>query len=353
MPDIQKYFDEFHENIKLKRFEENETLREKRNRILARLKNNWKKVFEDMDIEAPKYEIFDQGSYDLGTGNKPTDGDYDIDVGIIIKISKNDYSDPVKVKKWIYDSLYGHTKSVEIRRPCVTVYYQKDEEAIYHVDLAVYCQSDDKIYLAKGKLNSSEENKIWEEADPHGLSKLIKEHHSDRDDDKQFRRIIRYLKRWKDVQFSQDGNAAPIGIGVTIAAYKWFEPNKTVDVDHFANTKTTKYEDLKALNQFVQRMIDNFSYVLRDGEYVERLEVLLPVVPKCDLFDKISNSQMTNFKEKLESLHQVLKDAIEEADPTEACKLLQKQFGVNFPVPEKKDTAEKRSKAIVSSSASA
>jgi hypothetical protein len=350
MAEIQKYFDEFHDKIRLKRFEENETLREKRDRILERLKNNWPNVFEDMDIAPPQYETFNQGSYDLGTGNKPLNGDYDIDEGIIIKIFKDDYPDPVKVKKWIYDALYGHTKSVEIRRPCVTVYYQKNEEAIYHVDLAVYCQSDDKIYLAKGKLNSSENNKIWEEAEPHELSTLIKEHYSDRDDDKQFRRIIRYLKRWKDVQFSQDGNAAPIGMGITIAAYYWFKPEKTV-IDVFANT--FKYKDLEALSQFVQKMIDNFTFVWRDGEYVERLEVILPVVPGSDLFDKMSNSQMTKLKEKLENLQKVLENAIAEADPTEACKLLQKQFGDDFPVPEKNDTAQKRSKAIVSSSASA
>ncbi|MDJ0902483.1 MAG: nucleotidyltransferase [Xenococcus sp. MO_188.B8] len=349
MADIQKYFEKFHENIKLKRFKENATLREKRDRVLDRLKNNWDKVFEDEDINPPKYETFDQGSYDLGTGNKPTNGDYDIDVGIIIRISKDDYPDPVKVKKWIYDALYGHTKSVEIRRPCVTVFYQKDGEDIYHVDLAVYCESDDKIYLAKGKPNSSEENRVWEKADPHELSKLIKEHYSDRDDDKQFRRIIRYLKRWKDVKFSQDGNAAPIGIGVTIAAYYWFKPNKTVD--YCANT--TKYNDLKALNQFVQKIINNFTTVWQDGESVERLRVVLPVVPNCDLFDKMTDNQMINFKEKLENLQQALKDAITEADPTEACKLVQEQFGEDFPVPEKKDTAEKRSKAIVSSSASA
>jgi hypothetical protein len=96
----------------------------------------------------------------LGTGNKPLNGDYDIDEGIIIKISKDDYPDSVKVKKWVYDALYGHTKSVEIRRLCVIVFYQQDEEPLYHVDLAVYCESDDKIYLAKEKLNSSEENKI-------------------------------------------------------------------------------------------------------------------------------------------------------------------------------------------------
>lgn len=350
MADIQKYFIEFHVKIKQDRFKENKTLREKRDRILDRLKNNWDKIFEDLDIDPPKYETFNQGSYDLGTGNIPTNGDYDIDVGIIIKISKDDYPDPVKVKKWIHDALDGHTKSVEIRRPCVTVSYQQDGEQIYHVDLAVYCESDDKIYLAKGKLNSNEENRVWEEADPFGLSSLIKEHYSDRDDDKQFRRIIRYLKRWKDVKFDSDGNAAPIGIGITIAAYKWFEPNKTL-IDLFANTY--KYNDLKALSQFVQKMIDNYSYVWRDGQYVERLEVILPVVPNCDLFDKMSNSQMTSFKEKLENLQKALEDAIEEAAPEEACKLLQKQFGDEFPVPDKKDTAQKRNKAIVSSSASA
>jgi hypothetical protein len=357
MADVQKNFIEFHVKIKQDRFKENETLREKRDRILDRLKNNWKKVFENKGIKPPQYETFDQGSYDLGTGNKPLNGDYDIDVGIIIKISKDDYPNPVEVKEWIYDALYGHTTRVEFRRPCITVFYQQDEEPIYHVDLAIYCESDDKIYLAKGKQYSNEENRVWEEADPHGLSKLIKKHYSERlrrseaerDDDKQFRRIIRYLKRWKDVQFSQDGNAAPIGMGITIAAYKWFEPNKTVD--YCANT--TKYNDLKALSQFVQKMINNFTSVCRDDEYVERLEVILPVVPNGDLFSKMNNSQMANFKEKLESLSQVLKDAIAKADPTEACKLLQKQFGDEFPVADKKDTAEKRSKAIVSSSASA
>ena len=190
MADVQKYLIEFHDKIKQDRFKENETLREKRDRVLNCLEKNWDKIFEELGIDPPKYENFNQGSYDLGTGNIPTDGDYDIDVGIIIKISKDDYPNPVEVKEWIYDALYGHTKRVEFRRPCITVFYQKDEEPIYHVDLAIYCESDDEIYLAKGKQYSNEENRVWEEADPHGLSKLIKEHYDDRDDDKQFRRII-------------------------------------------------------------------------------------------------------------------------------------------------------------------
>jgi len=349
MAEIQTQLIRFHEEIKLKRFEENATLREKRNRVLARLNNNLEKVFETKDIKPPKYETFNQGSYDLGTGNKPLNGDYDIDEGIIFKFSPDDHPDSVEVKKWILEALEGHTKRVEIRRPCVTVFYQQGQEPVYHVDLAVYCESNSKIYLAKGKLNSNEENRIWEEADPHELSQLIKNNYSDRNDDQQFRRIIRYLKRWKDVNFLQDGNAAPIGIGITIAAYYWFNPQRIVD--YFQNI--TKYNDLEALNQFVQRMISNFTWVERDGECIQRLKVILPVVPNSDLFHKMTNHQMINFKGKLEELHETLEGAIKEADPVEACKLMQKQFGENFPVPDKKDTAQKRAKAIVSSSASA
>ena len=117
MADVQKHFEDFHDKIKLKRFEGNKILRDKRDIVLERLKNNWDKVFEELGIDPPQYETFNQGGYDLGTGNIPTDGDYDIDVGIIIKISKDDYPNSVEVKEWIYDALYGHTKRVEFRRP--------------------------------------------------------------------------------------------------------------------------------------------------------------------------------------------------------------------------------------------
>ena len=350
MANVQSNFINFHETIKLNRFNENKTLRDKRDKILNRLKNNWSKVFADMDIDPPKYTTFNQGSYDLGTGNIPKDSDYDIDVGIVIEVSKDDYPDPIVVKEWVFEAVEGHTQNVKFRRPCITVFYQNDNEPIYHVDLAIYCKSNDEIHLAKGKQHSKEENKEWEKADPHELSKLIKEHYDEPNDDKQFRRVIRYLKRWKDEKFSSDGNAAPIGIAITFAAYKWFKPNKTV-VDSFANK--TEYNDLEALDGFVQEMINNFRYVWREDEFVERLEVILPVDPKCDLFDKMTNPQMTSFKEKLEKLKTALEKAIEEVEPKEACKLLNKEFGEDFLIPDDKDTAQKRSKAIVSSSASA
>lgn len=121
MVNLQKEFEEFHETIKLKEYVENKTLREKRDILLKKLKNN---ICDD----AASYTTFNQGSYAMGTGIKPDDGDYDIDVGLRFDIDKDEYSDPIIPKEWVYDALEGHTKKVEIRRSCVTVTYQENDE---------------------------------------------------------------------------------------------------------------------------------------------------------------------------------------------------------------------------------
>ena len=167
---------------------------------------------------------------------------------------------------------------------------------------------------------------------------------------KQFRRVIRYLKRWKDFKFSSDGNGAPIGIGITVAAYRWFNVSKYVD--HF--TGKTTYDDLTAMQNFVNALIGNFRDVYNAGEWISRLCVKLPVAPYCDLFEKITDNHMVNFKKKLELLQNVLNEAQTELDPSEACQKLQKQFGDDFIVPNKEKTALISSApAIVSSSSSA
>jgi hypothetical protein len=354
MANIQPQMIQFHETIKLKRFEENATLREKRQIILDRLDTGLKKLFASKNLQPPRYVWFGQGSYAMGTGVKPLKGNYDIDVGICFKIAKADYPDPVKVKEWVLEALKNLTSWVEIRRPCVTVFYQRGGEAIYHVDLAIYsdneCNPDGKMYLAKGKQNSSAEYRIWQEAAPQGLMELIKNHFQDSEDEKQFRRTIRYLKRWKDLKFSSDGNAAPIGIGITVAAYYWFVLKRSIDPFNFQR----KYDDLEALGCFVQAMISHFQPKYVDGTRYERLEVKLPVGPYCDLFKKMTDGQMTVFKEKLVALLDTIHEAQKKADPNAACKLLHdEQFGDDFPIPDRPSTGQKRPPAIVSSSSSA
>jgi hypothetical protein len=351
MADIQGQLEDFHNTIKLT--DENETLREKREIILDKLSEQLPKLFEDDDEGPPTYTTFNRGSYAMHTGIAPIHGDYDIDIGVIFDICKDDYPDPVVVKQWVYAALKNHTDEVTMKQPCITVQYHLDGEEIYHVDIAVYAHdsySEDNLYLARGKPHSKPENKFWEPAAPKELLNLIRNHFDNPDDRGQFRRVIRYLKRWKDVKFSPDGNAAPIGIGLTIAAYRWLKPKFTW-IDMFQNKR--RYNDLLATRDLVDAMIQLFSLTLHDEEFVERLEAKLPVRPYNDLFEKMTNKQMKDLQESLVSLNSSLDDALDETDPMEACRQLQTQFGDDLQVPEIDETGQKRNRAIISSSTSA
>jgi|SRR5665648_136619 len=256
MAEIQKYLIKFHDTIKLVNTEENQDLRDKRDIILGKLKSN-------ISSDAPSYSTFNQGSYAMGTGIKPIDGEFDIDVGIKFDLTKDDYPDPVGVKKWVYEALTDHTKNVVMKRPCVTVTYLENGEPSFHVDLAIYAAKNDdgKLYLAKGKMNSSADNKEWEVSDPLELIEVIKNNFTDVNDRSQFKRIIRYLKRWRDEKFS---SGKPVGIGLTVLAYNYFTVSKSTDV---FSGKTT-YNDLNSMANLVQRILNVFSleYDTTDGK---------------------------------------------------------------------------------------
>lgn len=353
MAEVQRYFEDFHDKIRLKNLDENATLREKRDIVLNKLRERLQKIFEERGKTAPTFTHFDKGSYAMNTGTVPVDCDYDIDEGLLFDIHKDDYPDPVVVKQWVYEALEGHTDNVVIKQPCVTVYYHLEGEPIYHIDLAVYAHEGNiagNIYLARGKPHAGPERRIWQLDDPIGLIEIIRNRFANPDERKQFRRVIRYLKRWKDIKFPSDGNAAPIGIGITVAAFYWFLPQRML-IDAFQNKY--KDDDLRALSLFVNSLLNNFRLIYYNNELAERLAVQLPVQPYNDLFEKMTNLQMSNFKQRLESLRTVLDEAEQEADPAKACEKLQKQFGDDFPVPELSETSRRKSPAIVSSSSSA
>ncbi|MCW1073572.1 hypothetical protein OJ930_11385, partial [Streptococcus anginosus] len=95
-------------------------------------------------------------------------------------------------------------------------------------DIAVYCTENDNYFLARGKLNSTDENIKWEEADPVELTKKINNAMENSEDRNQFRRVIRYLKRWKDLKFKNQDNR-PTGIGISVFAINNFSVSKKVD----------------------------------------------------------------------------------------------------------------------------
>jgi hypothetical protein len=344
MANCQKEFKDFHEAIKLS--DENQILQEKRDIIIARLK-------EKMPESSKSYTTFNQGSYAMKTGIKPLDDNYDIDLGLFFEMSKDDVNSPVEAKNWVYDALVGHTNSVIMKKPCVTVTYQ----AGYHVDVTIYASQnvDGKVYLAKAKKNSAIEDQSWDESNPKDLIKEIREHFTDSDDRKQFRRIIRYLKRWKDVQFNGTVIGKPTGISLTAIAYHYMQI-KTEIIDQFSGKK--EYRDLEALIHLVSNFLSKFTtkYELEGEELVQYpyVTVSLPVSPYPNLIEKMTLKQIKIFKEKLEGLLICLNQAKEEIDPTDAANLLKKQFGDDFPVPTKNDSGRKASvPAVIPSSESA
>ena len=322
MVNLQSEFIEFHNKIKLS-FDDDKELREKRDILLKKLRDN-------IDKDAPAFSSFNQGSYAMHTGIKPDDGDYDIDVGLRFDLDRSDYPDPVEVKNWVYNALNGHTKKVEIRRSCVTVTYQEDGEAAFHVDFACYADENDDLYIAKGKKNSKEENRKWESSDPLGLISKMEERFSDKDNRAQFRRTIRYLKKWKNKHFDLSGNNAPTGIGLTTLAYEYFVPS----YQFVPATGKKSYDDFAALKNLACQIKNVFSlfYDQETRKHYHTISQALFVSPYNDLFAKMTLSQQDNFYDQICSMISLLEEAEKKTKKSEACSIMTKIFGSDFPV---------------------
>lgn len=332
MADVQTQFFGFHEMIKLRRYEENRTLRDKRDIIRRRLDERLPAVFARHDEECPDFYILDQGSYAADTGVVPLKSDFDIDQGLYFDTDDSEW-DPVALKQRVRDALAGHTRGsggragVRIRRPCVTVQYHRSDIPVYHVDIAVYADgrnfADSLPRIAMGKEQSVDEYCEWEVADPHGLHNLITSAYRE-DDGRQFRRVIRYLKRWKDLRFPATGHAAPRGIALTVACYDHFEPTYRA---------RDWPDDLTALQEVVAGLLGDFRE--RSGTWLLgsrwSVQIPLPVAPWTNLCAAMTPDQVGGFRTKLLRLEKVLGRARRARTERRACEALQSVFGDDFP----------------------
>ncbi|WP_313168286.1 nucleotidyltransferase domain-containing protein [Massilia oculi] len=334
MAALQTQFDQFHSSIKLGEDDEKANLRTKRDTLI-------KALAARLPDDVAEFDTFHQGSYSMHTGVRPLDGNYDIDIGVIFDCTRDAYADPVQLKKKIRDALDTHGRTVNIRRPCVTVNYMRDGEVDYHIDLAIYTKrADGLLDLAKGKEHSAAEHRVWEASDPKYLTELICTRFEGAEL-KQYRRCIRYMKRWRQVRFS---SAGPISIALTVAAYLWFKPYQT--------TGGTVI-DIVAMLDWTNAMLGRFSYTLTDEGFYPRLTVELPTTPYAELMQGMSKIQMETFKAELELLRDTLQAAYDETLPEEAAKKLVKVFGADFPVPNKSSTAKEVGAAFIGTGNSA
>lgn len=314
---LQNEFQTFHNNIKLGTYDENQKLRIKRDLLIDELRESLKDEKVPDTTKKLTFTKYDQGSYAMGTGIKPKDDDYDIDVGVIFDITNEEY-DSNKLKKLIYDKLNKqHNRTVEFNRPCITVKYADG----YHVDLAIYASNNDDLHIAWGKEHSIE-NRCWYKSEPKKLTQWVKDVSTETAERDQYKRCVRALKKWKEKQFTSNGNTAPPSIGLTIQARNSFF--------YCADN------DLKSLINIAQNMKNSFtSFYDADSNSIKwTIEVNLPVEPFKDVYYKMTQSQKDNFYNKIKSLLEALEAASNESKDHEASKILQKVFGDDFPLAE-------------------
>lgn len=313
MAELQKQMLAYHDQIKLGTYEENADLRNKRDLLISELKKSLaEEKIPDTDRKLT-FSKLDQGSYAMHTGVKPLDSDYDIDVGVIFDITTDEY-DSRKLKKLVRDKLNKQNKrKVVFNRPCITVEYQTG----YHVDLPVYARNGGDIHIAWGKEFSEEYS--WYEADPEGLKTWVNDVSTNSDARAQFRRCARYLKRWKDKHFSNNGNIAPPSIGLTIQARNAFTYKVDSDIDcliAIANSIKNSFSD--------KRDIETISSK-------KTVAVNLPVKPYKNVYYKMKPAQLDNYYNKVDALLEALESARDNDSAHEASKVLQRVFG-DFPL---------------------
>jgi len=328
---IQAKFLKFHDKIKLGREDaEYKNAREKDDSILKDVKKALK------EEGYPVIEDFLQGSQSTATAVKHPVDDFDIDRSVVIAFDDAP-DDPVKVKKIVLKVLEDRGfKNAKIKKPCVTADYAS---LSLHIDIPLYREQNGEYELAVGKKNSKDENKEWSSSDPKGLRDWI----NNKDDYvgsaidklKQFKRTVRYLKRWRDVKFSSDIAGKVFSIGLTVMAKEKFKPNFD---------DNGKASDLIALQDTVSAILNGW-YFIYQGNDQYKVTVNLPTSPWRDIFDGSSVNTGTQLYNKLTSLKNKLDKVIDEEDLTKQCKLLNEIFGDDFEVPSSSSRASTVAKA--------
>ena len=318
---IQTHFNKFYDKIKLSR--EDGAYKKARERDDS-IKKEVKSAFNEAGY--PIVRDFIQGSLGTHTGVMPISGDYDIDRALVIE---NDAApgNPVTPKKTALDVLESRGfKNAKIKRPCVTADYASDN---VHIDFIVYKRWGNQYYLAVGKENSDATNREWSAADPHGLIDWINDDNRYGQGDAQkvlaqFRGLVRYVKRWRDIQFSPTVAAKIYSIGLTIMIKEQF-------VSSFSTEGTR--QDLQALIKTVGAILDaGYFHEGETGRY--RVCVYLPVQPWRDIFYGSGLNTGTQLHNKLERLRDKLIEAKKLSDERAQCQVLNELFGDDFKVPD-------------------
>lgn len=291
MADTHAQFQEFHEAVRLNKTSR-DTLKTSRDANRDRIRKHFREVLKK---EVPLFH--GQGSYIMYTGVEPLeDEDYDIDDGVYLQGLGTDISKwptSATVHGWIVDAVKGFTSEPpQDKARCVRVRYAAD----YHVDLPIYAVDAD------GKPRIFEKSKSPYVSDPVTLQEWWQGQVSGK---AQLRRIVRYLKAWRDYKNAISSTAS--GLALTLLA-----------AQHYRNDS----RDDMALVRTVEAI---HAYLSNGGT------VCKPVFPYDDLSARWSENQRTQFVARLKTLHDKGQQALDKDDLPSATEIWRGQLGERFP----------------------
>jgi hypothetical protein len=333
MADVQALFEQFHKNIRTY-YEINETLRTKKDIIVNRVKAHLEKN------NRPTCHVFLQGSYKMKVGTCALPGtEFDIDVGLRFEIDESDYTTKA-VREWVFEAVDGHTETVIQKPNCIRVVYKDG----FHVDLVAYAWWEN--FWGNEEYRLAHETKGWRPADPPKLVSHVAAARKPFSDSKdtltqtdQFRRVVRYLKRWNDEAIRGESRDKPSGIALVLLTEQ-----------HLSNPATTwsgANDDRAAVARIANAAANTWG----------RITAYKPTPENEDLFAGLSDDAMNTLKARFSILNETLKFAEKASDTKDACKELKKVFGSDFPCPssddERTESARRTSApAIIPSSSS-
>ncbi|WP_017891065.1 nucleotidyltransferase [Serratia sp. S4] len=271
----------------------------------------------------PVIDDFIQGSLATYTAIKEKGKDFDIDRAIVISNAEAP-DDPLIPKRVVLQLLEKRGfKNAKIKSPCVTADYTSED---LHIDIPVYRRSLYGDYeLAVGKNSSSEQHKIWNPCAPKELIDWVNKSsqygvYSDKKLS-QFRRLVRYIKRWRNFTFSDEVGRKIYSIGLCIMFKEQF--SNCISDEGIPN-------DLNALEATLSAVL-NSTYFTHDGQGHYTVSVNLPVSSYRDIFDGSSVNTGAQLYNKLVSLRDKLRKVQNEESESKQCDMLITLFGEDFP----------------------
>lgn len=259
------------------------------------LRERIEKYYDKRNKKKPHF--CEQGSFSVKTSIRQSGEDYDYDDGVYLKHlpdKKTDLPNTESVHKEILEAVVGHTDKPPIdKTSCVRVQYKRE----YHIDLAIYVETEGKIFLAK---KGSEQ---WEENNPklftEWVLKKIGQH------GEQFRSIIKYIKKWAYYQ----GYDEISGFLITILVGNNFSGKKDREDEALVNT------------------LNNIVFDLESHGQIKR-----PVPPMKNMTDDFSESQFKiKFTDRFINFRDKAQNALNEGEHQKSCEIWRELFGDEFP----------------------